>query len=128
MADFGGVVRFTYGGTPLVMRGKLTTDPASVKANPITNQDNSTSRSLEPKGFGAEVTFEDSTEGAATPQDWDAILLGGPYNITAVEDTTNIIHTWTAANFVGDVKVDRMNGEVSGLSIHGGSYNVTSAG
>jgi hypothetical protein len=125
MADFGGVVRFTFGGSPLVMRGKLTTEPASVKATSITNQDGSASRSLEPKGYVAEVTFEDSTDGLATPQPWDKIIKGGPYNITAIEEQTNVVHTWTQANFIGDAKVDRMNGEVTGLSIHcgEGGYN-----
>src|SRR6185437_15757424 len=98
MADFGGVMRFSYNGVPLVLRGKVTTEPASVKADPITNQDNSVSRSLAPKGFGDEVTFEDSNPSsapgvsAATPQDWNAILLGGPYNFSLIEDTTGIVH------------------------------------
>lgn len=124
MADFGGIMRLTFGGSPLVMRGKFSTEPSSVKADPITNQDGSASRTLEPKGYGADVTFEDSSDGTATELNWNQIMLGGPYNITVVEETTGITHNWTQANFVGDPKSDRENGEVTGLKIHGGSYNV----
>jgi hypothetical protein len=44
-----------------------------------------------------------------------------------IEDSVGIVHTWTGASFVGDVKVDRMNGEVSGLQIHGPSYQAVQA-
>lgn len=126
MADFGGIMRFTFGGSPLVMRGKFSTQPASQKADEVTNRDGSTSRTMTPKGFGAEVTFEDSNSGVATAQNWDGILLGGPYNMTVVEENTNIVHTWTSASFTGDVSVDRENGEVTGLKIHGSTYNTSS--
>jgi hypothetical protein len=123
MADFGGIMRFTFGGLPLVLRGKVTTEPASIKAEAITNQDGSTSRSLTPKGFGAEVTFEDSSAGVATALNWDQILKGGPYNVSLIEDQTGVVHAWTGATFVGDVKADRMNGDVTGLQIHAPAYS-----
>jgi len=126
MPDFGGIMRFTFGGRPLVVRGKLTTEPASQRAEKIVNQDGSIGRAMSPKGYGGEVTFEDSSEGQATALDWNAILLGGPYNFSIVEDTTGVVHAYTGAVFTGDVKVDRMNGEVTGLEIHSPSYSAKS--
>ncbi len=42
MPDFGGVMRFTFSGTPLVMRGKLSLQTASQKATAGTKEDGST--------------------------------------------------------------------------------------
>lgn len=122
MADFGGEMRFSIGGTPLVLRGKVTVEPSNVKAESLTNEDNSVSRVLTPKGYMAEVTFEDTPVGQATAQDWDALLRAAPSNMTLIEDHNGVLHTWTRAQFIGDVKVDRMNGEVTGLQIHAAAY------
>ena len=68
MATFGGTVRFSYAGTPLVMRGHITIEPSNIKSEGIPNQDGSISRSATPKGYNAKCKFEDSTNGSATPQ------------------------------------------------------------
>lgn len=129
MADFGGEIRFTVEGVGrLKLRGKVTTEPSNLKIDPITNQDNSISRSKQPKGFVAEMTFEDSADGVrATDLDWNAIMRGGPYNMTMVEESNNIIHAWTQGWFTGDPKVDRMNGEVTGVQLHAPAYRVSAA-
>lgn len=127
MADFGGTASFTFNGQPLVMRGHITTEPSNVKAGGLINQDGSTSRTLTPKGFVAVCKFEDSTAGLATPQPWDSILKGGPYNITVVEQQTGVLHMWSSAKFTGDIKVDREKGEVDGLSILADTYVVKAA-
>ena len=122
MTDFGGLMRFQVNGSPLTVRGKVSVNPSNLAATAIANNDGSTSRSLEPKGYRAKVTFEDSQAGSATGQDWAVILLGGPYNLSLIEDTTGLTHTWTGARFTGDPEVDRMNGEVTGLEILSPAY------
>jgi hypothetical protein len=127
MADFGGIITFSYSGTPLTMRGHVTVGPSNVKATGIPNNDATTSRSFSLTGYTAKMEFEDSTQGAnspATPQPWDAILKGGPYSMTAVEATTGVTHTWTNAKFVGEPEVDRETGQVKGLSIIADKYQI----
>ena len=124
--DFGGEMNFAFGGNPLVMRGEFSTEPSNVSGEGITNQDNSTSRSFKPKGFKASTKFQDTPVGSATAVDWDGIIRGGGYIITVIETQTNTLHTWTNAKFVGDAKVDRNNGEVTGLDIHADTYKRTS--
>jgi len=132
MATFGGLVRFTYAGAPLVMRGHITIGSSSVKAEPLPNQDGSISRTLTPWGFRATIKFEDSTPGAGgavsspVPQNWDAILQGGPYNMTIAELSTSVTHMLTGAQFFGEPKVNRENGEVDGMEIIApvGNYQV----
>jgi hypothetical protein len=122
MADFGGEMRFSFAGNPITLRGKVTIEPSSVKVEPITNQDGSVSRTLTPKGFTAELAFEDTGPDAATELDWDGILRNGPYDMSLVEDHNGLLHTWSSARFVGDAKVDRMTGEVTGLQVHSQTY------
>ena len=123
MSDFGGIMHFTLGGTPYTIRGKVKTSPSNVKADKIANTNGSVSRSFAVTGYGAEVTFEDSPTGTATALDWDAILKGGPYNASLVEDQIHVMHTWTNMIFTGTPSVDRETGEVTGLEIHSPNYN-----
>ncbi len=111
MALFGGEMRFTFNGTPLVMRGAIKTMPSRYNAEKVVNQDGSISASMQPQGYDGEVTFED-----AAGVNWDTILLGGPYNVTVVEDVTGVIHQFTGARFFGRPSVDRATGEVSGIT------------
>lgn len=132
MATFGGTVRFSYGGKPLVLRAHITTGPSSVKAEPVPNQDGSISRTLTPWGHRATLKFEDSTPGSGgavsspIPQPWDAIIRGGPYNFSCAELLTGVTHTWANALFFGEPKVNRESGEVDGLEIicSEGNYNI----
>ncbi len=135
MATFGGLVRFTYAGNPLVLRGHVTINPTSVKAEALPNQDGSISRMLQPWGYRVELKFEDSTSGTGgavsspIPQPWDNIVQGGPYNVTITEQTTHVTHLFTSAFFIGEAKVNRENGEVDGLSmvVPTGNYQVMSS-
>ena len=118
MADFGGRIRFTFNGNPLVLRGKVDIEPCDTSYEAIVNQDGSVSRSAKPKGVKWSATFEDTddaTVSQATGQDRASIMKGGPYNITIPEDDTGVLHTFTGCLMVGDVKIDRMNGEVTGI-------------
>lgn len=120
MADFGGEMRLTFNGVPLVLRSKFDHEPVGVEIDGGANQDGSTFRTAKPTGYMAEPLFEDTLPPGAS---WDGIVRGGPYNITLVEDFTGVLHTWTGAKFEGKAKVDRHNGEVSGLKLRAPAYN-----
>lgn len=123
--DFGGIMRFTDAGTLYKLRGKIEVNPSNVKADPVVNQDASTSRKMEVVGYRGKVSFEDSLSGSATGAPWDSILKGGKRNMTLFEDSTGVQHQWTGAQFTGDVSIDRMTGEVTGLEILADTYKLT---
>ena len=134
MADFGGFMRFTYDSNNLRMRGKFDTEPTDSEFKELTNFDGSVDRTQEPMAPKAEVTFvdtddSDNTNATPTSLDWNSIMKDGRRNITVVEESTGVIHTWTGALFVGRPKVDRLKGEVSGISIvcPRGKYNQTTS-
>ena len=122
MADFGGEMRFTYNATPLVLRAAISYNPSRFEIEGMANQDNSVSRTLKPTAYNFEVTFEDGRD-----VDWDAVMLGGPYNVTVVEDTTGTIHMWSGASFTGRPSVNRESGEVTGIAGISRSYRKTNA-
>lgn len=121
--DFGGEMTFTFNGQPLVLRAKFDSEPSNVEIDGGANQDNSTFRTLKPTGYVAEPTFEDLPIGAS----WDAIMRGGPYNITLIEAHTGRLHTWTGGNFEGKPRVDHHTGETTGIRLRSRGYKRASA-
>jgi len=125
--DFGGEMRFTFNSNPLILRAKFDSEPSSVEIDGGANQDNSTYRTLKPTGYVFEPTFQDNAPNVATSLDWEAILRGGPYNISLIEDSTGRLYTWTNAYFEGKPRVDHMTGEVSGIKGRAASFKKTTA-
>jgi hypothetical protein len=127
MADFGGHIRFTYDGNPLVIRGKFEIEPIDEEFDIVANYDGSIATTAKPKGFRFAATFQDSPAGSATQLDWNAIIKGAPYNITIPEDETGVLHTFTACKLFGrNIRTDRMNGEVTGIEGASAQYKRTS--
>lgn len=130
MADFGGLIRFTYDGNSLTIRAKLDIEPGDFAYSLEHNQDGSFDRYVAPMGPTIETDFVDSVDGdSAISQPWNAIMQGGPYNIAVLEDSTQVTHTITNGKFVGRPKIDREKGLVTGISIQGrvGSYKQLTA-
>ena len=134
MADFGGFIRFTYDSNTLRMRGKFDTEPTDSSFKEVTNQDGSVDRTQEPMAHKAKLTFvdtddSDNTNATPTSVPWNDIMKGGRRNITIVEESTGIIHTYTRSLFVGRPEVDRLKGEVTGVEIVAprGQYKQTTA-
>lgn len=111
MPDFGGIMRFTVGGSPIELRAQFTHDLSPFEIDGGANQSGSIYRTLKPTGYVIDVTFEDS-DGV----DVEAVILGGPYNCTLVEESTRHMFTWTGASFQGKPRVDRMTGEITGVT------------
>lgn len=117
MADFGGEMRFTFGGNALVLRAKFDSEPAPFEVDGGANQDASVYRTIKPTGYMFEPTFQDTPAGTATSQDWEAIMRGGPYNCTLTETQTRRLFTWTGAQFEGKPRLDHQTGEVTGIKM-----------
>ena len=125
MADFGGVIRFTYDSNAIAVRAKFDLEPGDFSFTVEHNQDGSFDRLLQPMGPTFDVEFHDSVDGvSATSLDWNGILAGGPYNMSMIEQSTGIVHTIANGKFSGRVKIDRLKGLVTGITIQGrtGSY------
>lgn len=116
-ADFGGIMRVRLsGGTILSMRGTFTLSPGMLSAEHITNQDGSVDRTFTPTSPRAEITVADKN---VKPED----LIGAPRQpVSIVEEHTGKQHIFDNAFFTGDPQVNRINGEVSGLTIVGEGY------
>lgn len=118
MANFGGLIRFTYDGNPITIRAKVDIEPGDFSFTVEHNQNGSYDRYAQPMGPMAELEFVDSVDGVSLQSlDWNKIMQGGPYNIAILEDTNGITHQFTAASFVGRAKIDRLKGIVTGVTI-----------
>jgi hypothetical protein len=114
--DFGGHIRFTYNGTPLVIRGKVEREATNMESSEITNENGSVSQVGKPKAQELMAEFEDADVNG-NPVNWEGVVFGGRYNIAVIEEDTGVTHNYSNAFFKGKPKIDRLNGLVTGLSI-----------
>lgn len=118
--DFGGrmTVRLADGkrlplrGTFSVMRGRQSNEST-------TNQDGSVDRVGTPTSPRANVNFADSGV------DLDALMTAARQDIVISEEFTGVQHHYINAFFTGDSDNNRVNGEVSGLTIVAEDYRRT---
>jgi hypothetical protein len=118
--DFGGrmSVRLASGAL-LSLRGNFTVKGAGQSNEAIVNQDDSVDRVGKPEAKTAEVTLKDGGV------DFNTVMTAPRQNITIFEEFTNTTHYFFNAFFAGEPSSNRMNGEVSGLTIVGETYSKT---
>jgi len=117
MVDFAGIMRFTYNGNNVKIRAKIEIEPVNARYTVENNQDGSFNRYVQPEGPTFDIEFTDTVDGVtATSLPWDLIMAGGPYNIALVEETTGILNTWANAQFLGRPHIDRLKGNVTGIT------------
>lgn len=118
MAKFGGriLARLSTGLT-ISLRGTLNLSTAGQTNEAIMNQDGSLSLSATLKPRTAEITFEDKGI------DYDALIKADPFNLTFTEEFTGVSHYFTTSIVVGEPVQNRMNGEVTGMSIAAEGYS-----
>lgn len=118
--DFGGrmSVRLSDGST-LSLRGTFTIMRSDQSNEVITNQDGSPDRVGTPVAPRAEVTFKDGG------RDFSALMRAARQNFVIKEEFTGVTHHFISAFFAGEPSSNRMNGEVSGLTIVATTYRRT---
>lgn len=118
--DFGGRmnVRLSSGGT-LSLRGTFNVMAGRQSSEGVTNQDGSTDRVMTPTAPRATVNFKDSGLDLAD-------LMEAPrQNVVINEENTGVTHHFIDAFFSGESENNRINGEVSGLTITADAYRRT---
>lgn len=118
--DFGGrmSVRLSS-GEYLSLRGTFSVQRGRQSNEAITNQDGSNDRIGTPTSPRANVVFKDSGI------DFDALMRAPRQNIVIIEEFTGVTHHFISAFFAGDSDSNRLNGEVSGLTISASNYTRT---
>ncbi|KQV27600.1 hypothetical protein ASC97_04275 [Rhizobium sp. Root1203] len=118
--DFGGRmnVRLSTGGT-LSLRGTFNVMAGRMSVEATTNQDGSTDRVMTPTAPRATVNFKDGGIDLA------ALIEAPRQNIVINEENTGVTHHYIDAFFSGESENNRLNGEVSGLTITADAYRRT---
>lgn len=115
--DFGGKITVTSSrGYKLSLRGAISVGGAHQSNDAVTNQDGRVDRIITPDAPSAELTFADDG------LNWDTILNGDRENLTIVEDKTGVTHLFTGAFWVGKPNSNRINGEMTALTIRADAY------
>ena len=115
--DYGGQISVRLStGEFFSLRGTMNLMTSGMSAEAITNQDASVDRTLTPKARTAEINFADKGI------DYDAVMQAERFNVTFDEDNTNVAHYFTNAFFTGDPQVNRITGEVTGMTIASAKY------
>lgn len=115
--DFGGKITVTGStGYRLSLRGTITITGAHQSNDVVTNQDGRADRIITPDAPGAEIVFADDG------LNYDEMLNADRHNITIVEEKTGVTHMFTSAFWTGKPSANRINGELSQLSIRSDSY------
>ncbi|MDB5582832.1 MAG: hypothetical protein JWR80_8008 [Bradyrhizobium sp.] len=109
--DFGGKMSMKLSTGELIsLRGTLTMNPSRNSIEAITNQDMSVDRTATPKPATFEINFADRG------LNLDRLMKSDRMNITFDEDFTGVTHYFTQAFLVGDPQINRINGEVTGIT------------
>ena len=117
--QFGGRITFNFAGTYIPpSEGEFVLDPALYTKESKTNQDGSQAIMLKPKQPGCEVKLR-NVKGF----DWQAVMtLTG--NVTIIEQDNGVTHLFTNTTLVGEPKINLVTGEVDGLKVEGGTYQM----
>lgn len=110
--DFGGEFRVkTSAGDLISLRGQLTIDSSGRSVEAVTNQDGETDSTHTLTPVTAAITLADRNNDYAA-------LMKGRRNWTFVEEDTGVTHYFTNAFLSGKPDVNRMTGEVTGLTLN----------
>jgi len=116
--DFGGLISIKGSiGYSLSLRGTINVSAAHSSNEAVTNQDGRVDRIMTPTAPTAEITFADDGINI------DRLLNADRHNVTIIEQKTGVTHMFTNAFWVGMPSSNRINGEMTGLSITADSYS-----
>lgn len=116
-ADFGGIMKFRdSSGRTHSLRGTFNINPGRNSSEAVVNQDGSADQIMTPQAPGAEIAFADKGV------DFAGLIGSGRADVTIIEEQTGVIHLFTQAFYTGQVAINRVNGEVSGIGLTAASY------
>lgn len=116
--DFGGQVTMRLSsGESISLRGTLNMSPSRNSIEAITNQDMSVDRTATPKPATFEINFADRGKNL------NRLMTADRMNVTFDEDFTGVTHYFTNAFLTGDPVVNRLTGEITGISGAAESYS-----
>lgn len=121
-------MRFRYKGqNQITIRSEVNIDPTNSVSESVTNQNATVAKIVTLRPYAIGATFEDS-DVDGNPVDWDDVVQQSEIDATLIEDYPNVgrIHTWTAGHFVGEVAINEINGEVTGLRFEAATYQRSS--
>ena len=103
-------------GRNMTMRGAFTIGSSGISSETVTNQDATVSRIATPRPRTAEITLED--QGI----DLNLLMRADRQDIYIAEDFTGVSHIFVNAVITGDPRINRANGEITGLMIEAHAY------
>lgn len=116
--NFGGKIYITAGGIRLkAADGDISIRPTTGEVSATANQDGSASYSTAPRLPGADITFRDNC--GITWGEW---MRKCKLDVTIVEEDNGRQHLFSGTRFVGRPVINLTNGQVTGVSIEGGTY------
>jgi len=109
--DYGGQIRLRLSnGETFSLRGTMTLMTAGRSVEAVVNQDRSTDRVSTLTPYAFEMSFADKG------QNMQALMTADRFDATFIEDDAGVSHYYTRAFFTGEPSINRMNGEVTGMS------------
>lgn len=116
MSDFGGLIKFRLpDGRNVTVRGSVTHMPTRFSSDKIANHDGTLDRTITPKGYGFSLSCSNrAVDGDEL--DWESIMGITGVTLTFLHDSERIDRAYTGAFLYGDVSIDAMTGEVTGIS------------
>ncbi|MBD8555554.1 phage tail tube protein [Rhizobium sp. CFBP 8762] len=116
--DYGGRITMRLStGESFSLRGTLNLNTSGLSSEAVVNQDGSVDRTGTPQARRFEITFADRGINL------DKLMSAPRFNVTFDEEFTGVTHYFTSAFLTGDPQINRMTGEVSGLTGSAENYN-----
>lgn len=121
--DFGGRMSLRFSNGELIaLRATVNLVPTRMTVSAVTNQNGSVDRTGEMKPGTCEISFADYGH------NYGQLISGDRFNATLIEEFSGVSHYFTNAFLSGDPSVNRLTGEVTGLTLNYERYNKTDAG
>lgn len=115
---YGGIIECRLStGVLLSIRGTVSLMTSGRSNEAMTNQDGSTDRVMTPTARRAEIVFADRGE------DYDALMKADNFDATFIERDNGVTHYYTSCFVTGEPSINRLNGEVTGLTLVADAYN-----
>lgn len=115
--DYGGLITVRLStGEVISLRGTCNINPSRVTVEAVTNQDGSVDRTSTPVPARFEINFADRGINL------EKLMKSDRFNVTFDEQSNDVTHYFTRSFMTGDPQINRLTGEVSGISGSAESY------